>query len=385
VTTSAPLLLRRLGPRQLLALDAVHAVGVALLCWYAAIEVPIAPATGWHEPMWASVLAGVALGAPTAIRRCWPLFAAGVALTVSALCLATGVIPDYAGTAPIVAIGVVLYSVGTAVPGRRSVATVVICIAVTGVMMAYATDSPFGPGANEGAFAALVLGACWALGRTMRMRRAYATHEAEQATARAVEAERGRITREMHDIVAHSLSLIAVKATIADHVADDRPQETREALRVIATLSRSALNDLRRTLGAMRSEAELAPAPGAAELPDLVATATSAGIAVQLDVRDAADLPDVVALTVYRIVQEALTNVIKHANATQCHVEVVGGPGEVRIAVVDNGTATDDVPAPGGQGLIGIHERVILYDGDFHAGPHDTGGWAVRATLRYAS
>jgi signal transduction histidine kinase len=384
VSTSAPLLLRRLGPRQLLALDAVYAVAVGLLNGYAAIAVPLAPATGWHEPMGMSVAAGFALGAPTMVRRRWPLLATAAVLTAAALCLATGLIPDYAGPAPITAIGVVLYSVGTSVPGGRSVAAVVVCLAVTIAVLAYATDSPFGPGASEAAFTALILGACWGVGRTMRMRRAYTAREAEQSTARAVGEERLRITREMHDIVAHSLSLIAVKATIADHVADDRPQESRETLRAIATISRSALNDLRRTIGAVRSEAELAPAPGLAELPGLVAAATSAGIAVRLDVRAAADLPEVVALTVYRIVQEALTNVVKHANATRCHVEVAGGPGEVRIAVVDNGTPADDPPAPGGQGLIGIQERVALYDGDFHAGPHDTGGWAVRATLRYA-
>jgi signal transduction histidine kinase len=179
------------------------------------------------------------------------------------------------------------------------------------------------------------------------------------------------------------MSLIAVKATIANHIADQRPQEVRDALRVIEAASRSALADMRRTLGALRTEAEFAPAPGVADLPALVAAATSAGLTVDLTVTGDADLPDGAGLAVFRIVQEALTNVVKHAGAAHCRVVVAGEPGAVRIEVTDDGRG--GVPGPGGQGLIGMRERVALYGGRFDAGPGTHGGFTVRARLDVGS
>jgi signal transduction histidine kinase len=196
-----------------------------------------------------------------------------------------------------------------------------------------------------------------------------------------VDEERLRFAREMHDIVAHSMSLIAVKATIANHVADERPQEMRDALRVIEDTSRAALTELRRTLGALRTDTDVAPVSGMHDLPGLVHTAGSTGLRVELAVTGAAEVPDGAGLAVYRIVQEAITNVVKHAGATSCRVVVVGEPGQVTVEVTDDGSARPDQGATGGQGLIGMRERVALHGGRLEAGPSAGGGWAVRARL----
>ncbi|MBY8871765.1 sensor histidine kinase [Micromonospora sp. PLK6-60] len=376
------MLLRHLTPGQSLVVDGLFAVAVAVLGWYAAVEVPQPPATGPHEPAWVSVAVGVALGAPVAIRRLWPVPAAVAAFAVAALALATDLVPDYASAGPLVAVGTVLYTVGGRLPARRSLPVLAGGLLVIAVALAVSVNSPFGPGGLEVAFAALVLGASWAVGWTVRERRAYAARTVEQAAERAVREERLRIAREMHDVVAHSMGLIAVKAMVADHVAEERPQEVREALRVIEATSRGALADLRRVLASLRLEAPLAPTPGLADLPALVERTRSAGVPVELDVRGDGTVPEGVGLSAYRIVQEALTNVLRHAGSARCRVEVRAAPGELCLTVTDDGRPKAGVPA-GGQGLVGMRERVALYRGEFAAGPGPDGGFQVRARLPY--
>jgi signal transduction histidine kinase len=185
----------------------------------------------------------------------------------------------------------------------------------------------------------------------------------------------------LHDIVAHSMSLIAVKATVADHVADDHPQEMRAALQVIASTSRGALTELRHALGALRTESTLLPAPRIADLDELVAAARSTGLIVSFEVSGPSETQDGVASAVFRIVQEALTNVIKHAGASRCRVSVDVGPDTVRVEITDDGSGRQPGPSRG-QGLIGMRERAALFGGDLSAGPAPTGGWAVTTILR---
>jgi signal transduction histidine kinase len=386
VTTAAtPLLLRRLTRGQLLVFDGMLAAAVALLGWYAAAETPLPSHRGWHEPVWVTTVTGLLLAAPVAVRRRWPTAAAWAALAIAALSVACGVIPDYAGLAPTAALCLVLYTVGADVPRGRSVRLVLVGVVGIAAVFILAAGQPF-----EVALVAWVLGACWTVGRTIRERRAIARRSAEQATELAVGQERLRIARELHDVVAHSMSMIAVKATIADHVADAHPQEMREALRVIATTSRDALGELRRALGVLRTEGTLLPTPGLAGLAGLAAAARSAGVVVDLEMRGAGALPEGVALAVFRLVQEALTNGVKHAHATKCRVAVDIGAGEGFVKVADNGTAAaavaakrDDSAQPG-QGLIGMRERVAVFGGELVAGPADAGGWVVATTLRWA-
>jgi signal transduction histidine kinase len=380
MTTAVPsMLLRGLSRSQLLTFDAVLAVALALLGWLAAVETPRVSHLSWHEPAWVSVAAGVLLAVPVAVRRVWPEAAAWSALALSALTVGSGVIPDYAGVAPTIVLGLVLYSVGTEVGRRRSVQVAIVGVVVLGVAFGWSARQPF-----EVGLVLWVLGACWAIGRTIRERRAHAARSAAQATELALGEERLRIARDLHDIVAHNMSLIAVRANVADHIADVQPQEMRESLRLIAATSRETLIELRRALGVLRAEAVVLPTPGLADLGALATSARSAGLDVDLEVHGDQAVPEGVGVAVFRVVQEALTNVLKHARASACRVDVAIEPGELRLEVTDNGSRG---PGDGavGHGLIGMRERAALFDGDFAAGPGPKGGWMVRTTLRYAS
>jgi signal transduction histidine kinase len=209
-----------------------------------------------------------------------------------------------------------------------------------------------------------------------------AAAERENHAREAVSAERLRIAREMHDVVAHSMSLIAVKAAVGNHVALEQPAEAREALRVIEDTSRETLAELRRMLGVLRDGTgvpALAPAPTLDDLRTLAERAEQAGPSVDLAVEGLDELPGGVGQSVYRIVQEALTNVVKHAGATTCRIRVTGGEGEVSIEVRDDGRGGSATP---GHGLIGMRERVAVYGGDFSAEPAEA-GFRVFARLPY--
>jgi signal transduction histidine kinase len=225
----------------------------------------------------------------------------------------------------------------------------------------------------------------WTLGRSARARRQYADQLAEHRAQKAVSEERLRIAREMHDVVAHSMSVIVMKAAVANHVYDTRPEESRQALGVIESVSRAALADIQRVLGSLRSagEAQLAPSPGLDELPTLVENARLADVQVELDHETIPALPAAVQLSAYRIVQEALTNVIKHASApARCTVRITAERGELHLAVTDDGIPRRPIGEPG-HGLIGMRERAALHHGTLVAGRQPGGGFAVHARLPY--
>ncbi|MGK5678577.1 sensor histidine kinase [Actinoplanes sp. URMC 104] len=388
MTAATPsFLIRRLSRGQLLAVDGLLAAATVLLCGYAASEPPAGSQPGWLEPGWASFLIGLVLGLPVAVRRVWPIAAVAAVLAATAFTVGTGAVPYYAGSAPIVSLGLALYTVGLQIGRRRSLPVIVMTAVVVAAVFGATSHDVLGTG-----LVTWVAGACWATGRVVRERRAHAASRVEQATVLAVEQERLRIARELHDIVAHSMSMIAVKATIADHVGDEHPEEMREALRVIASTSRETLGEIRRALGVIRAEAAMRPVPRLSDLGGLVEGARSTGLTVELDTRaeDAAsldDLPGDVALSVYRLVQEALTNVVRHARATRCRVEIVVRSGEVSVRVTDNGSQhpVKEGSAQGqGQGLIGMRERAAQFGGRLSAGPGPDGGWAVTTTMRYA-
>ena len=222
-------------------------------------------------------------------------------------------------------------------------------------------------------------------------RRAHASHlravaaevaAAEQAMAAVVE-ERTRIARELHDIVAHAVSMIVVQAGAAEQVVDDDTDYVRRALGAIRTTGTGALAEMRRVVAMLRDGDEpgsLAPQPGLAAVPALVGDARSAGLEASLDVvGEARDLPAGVDLAAYRIVQEALTNVRRHAAATSVRVALEYGDSDVRIEVVDDGVG--DAGDRGGHGLVGMRERATLYGGTVEAGTVNGRGFAVRAVL----
>ncbi|WP_328503501.1 sensor histidine kinase [Streptomyces sp. NBC_00457] len=219
-----------------------------------------------------------------------------------------------------------------------------------------------------------------------RAERAERTRE-EEARRRVAE-ERLRIARDLHDVVAHHIALVNVQAGVAAHVMDRRPDQAKEALAHVREASRSALNELRATVGLLRQsddpEAPTEPAPGLVRLDELVGTFRSAGLHVEVARADHGTvLPAAVDLAAYRVIQEALTNVQKHAGTeAKAEVSVVRVGENIEITVLDNGAGEDDAPeAGGGHGLIGMRERVSALSGTLTTGPRYGGGFRVHAIL----
>ncbi|GAA4800248.1 sensor histidine kinase [Streptomyces ziwulingensis] len=390
-----PVFPRRASRSQLVLLDALAAVGyLAVLGIGRVARTPAAVPEAVVLPPWGTLLLVAVTGLPLAVRRLAPVPVLAVVLTGTVTSVLLDQVRD-----PFVAVALALYTVAVTGPERRwtpwCAAGVLGLSALVGTEL---SSAPYwwldGPGLVLFGWAAV--GGAWAVGRGVRERRAAAALHAEHLARHAVDEERLHIARELHDVVAHSMGVIAVRAAVANHVAETRPQEAREALRVIEGTSRAALTEMRRMLGVLRADTDapgpLLPPPGLTRLPELAQAARTAGVDVDLEVRDAGDLPEGVELSVYRIVQEALTNVIKHAGPARCTVRVTtDGRGtcrrEVRMEVTDDGAGS---PPPGGapgrdggHGLIGMRERAALYGGTLTAGPGPSGGYRVRACLPY--
>ncbi len=218
-------------------------------------------------------------------------------------------------------------------------------------------------------------------------RAAQAEREREESARRAVFEERVRIARELHDVVAHHVSTMGVQAGAARVVVDRDPARAKEALSAIELSSRQAVAELHRLLGFLRQAGDRddrAPQPGLSQLPRLAASMGDSDLAVAVSVEgEARPLPPTVDVSAYRIVQEALTNTLKHSAASRADVHLRYWPDELEVEVVDDGrpggAAAD---GPGGLGLIGMRERVALHGGQLSAGPAATGGFAVKARLR---
>jgi signal transduction histidine kinase len=248
-----------------------------------------------------------------------------------------------------------------------------------------------------------IIAVAWVLGHFVGDRQVYAaqleerTAELERAreelARRAVAEERLRLARELHDVVAHAMSVIAVQSGVGAHVADSRPEEVGKALAAIEATSRAALTELRRLLGVLRQDsdpqASLTPVPGLANLDSLLAEVGKAGLAVRLRVEGTPlQLPAGVDLSAYRIVQEALTNVVKHAGPAHAQVTIGYRDQEVTVEVTDDGRGAvppaSDGRAGTGHGLIGMRERVAAFNGDLEVGPRPGGGFRVAARLPLA-
>ncbi|WP_204017504.1 sensor histidine kinase [Sphaerimonospora thailandensis] len=379
-----PLFPRRLRRGELIALDAAAGAGYAFVLFLGsfAYASPI--------PLWARCLVAAVIGLPVGVRRLWPgpVFCVTLAGSVAGLLL--GVVRE-----PFAAAAYALYLVAVTTRRRRweptlAIAAFTILLALLAVTAGPAPNLETGALWGWGALGCVVMGGAWTIGRAVRERRGYAARAAEQLAGRAVAEERLRIARELHDVVSHTLSVIGVKAAIANHVADERPAEVRDALRVIEVTSREALAEMRHMLGVLRSgetPADLGPLPGLAALPELAGRAAMAGVRVALEVRVPGRLPEGVELSAYRIVQEAVTNVVKHAAPARCRVAIEEAAGELRIEVTDDGPGERVLPSgPGralrqGHGIIGMRERALMYGGAFEAGPRPGGGFGVLARL----
>lgn len=324
---------------------------------------------------WDAAAVAAVVWLPVAVRRRWPVPVLYTVLAGAVCAMAfTGWEESW------IPIGVALYTVAAQEPQRRS-ATALGCSlgAVAAAMILLPRPVPAPEVASGVAFASLLMTLPWLVGTALREQRSHAEFSARQAVAD----ERLRIARELHDVVAHHLTVITVRAEIARAVTSASPQEAERTLALVGAAGRTALTEMRRMLGVLRTPwdgAELGTSPG---LADLAALAGDAGPRVELSVDPDPPLPPGVELTVYRIVQEALTNVVKHAGSADCRVTLSrSGPEAIEIEIVN-----DAPPRPpgrrtgGGHGLIGMRERAAMCGGVFSAGPLRSGGFRVHARL----
>ncbi|WP_280670177.1 MULTISPECIES: sensor histidine kinase [unclassified Kitasatospora] len=370
---------------------------VALLVLAAAVAGSGDQVAGWLPPF-AVLPLGAAQAALLLSRRRAPLAGLAGTTAVAAFMVAVGYPAGSSGAAVLAAAYAVAVHAdppwtGNGAWGRGPVAVLAAAAALTAAM-----GLPGSRTRDAGAWPQLTLGlavaVAWLSGHAVRTRRAHIRdledraarleREEGERAVRAVAEERLRIARELHDIVGHSLSLISIQSEAAARSLRADPGAVPDFLTTISATSRQALAQLRHALALLRpdEEDELSPQPGLADLPDLVARLTAAGLPVRLDARPPA-LPAAVGLTVYRIAQEALTNVLKHAgpHVTSVTVTVVLDPadGPLHVSVRDDGTG-DGLRAPA-HGLLGMRERVALYGGTLHAGPVPGGGFQVHATI----
>jgi signal transduction histidine kinase len=340
-------------------------------------------------PPWLRALLPLVTGAPLALRRrapllMWTAIWAGITLQYR---ITGHPLQDLEFMVVLVTAS---YSLGAHAPLRRAAAglaiSVVMIVASGGALLAF-FQLPGGVGLGLSLTATL---AFWLAGVLVRARRQSASLaernvELQRQAARAAAAERIRIARELHDIVAHHLSVIVLQAAGAR--ASGKSAEA--ALEKIENSGRQALAETRRLLGVLRDTGEqsgLAPQPGIGELDALAGTVRAAGLPVNLVISgDHAALPATVDVSVYRIVQEALTNVLKHAGPACAEVTIGCAQDAVTIEITDDGTIEPGNHAPGGgHGLAGMRERAAMFGGELCAGPRPGGGFAVHARLPLA-
>ena len=466
-------LTKRLGPKHWAALD-YAAGGFTTLILLLEVRRSLAradfPPDFQVTRLWPMSLAGpvavllvLAAGFAVALRRRKPVFMLGVLLAGSFL-ISTLTVPDASALTYFLPVAYVLYLVAATYETKRDAVRVLVSVYLTLVGVAIVLF--FGSGRQYNGSSLIPVVLCviiaWTSGYSVRQRRRYAVRLQDEAASKAVAQERLRIARELHDVVAHSMSVIAVQAGYGQYVIDSQPGDARAALGAIQTTSREALDEMRRMLGALRQAddadargdgsgtgtstgpgpaggglparpAPLFPAPGLAELDRLVARTAGAGVRVDVTrFGRPRDLPSSIDLSAYRIVQEALTNVVKHARTSSCRVLLGYRDDELTIEVTDNGAGLagagvadggvadagaglagsglagsgaawhrlgvpsgtavlaregtslvlDSAPAlPGaGHGIIGMRERVSLLGGEFSAGPLP--GYGFRVTAR---
>lgn len=329
-------------------------------------------------PTWVLVLLVVLHTAPLVWRRRFPLCSA--ACVIGSAFLAEAVL------APLASVSIALYS-ATAY-GRRPWQIPAICAFYLAPIGYEAANLPEGTTFPEARAELLALALAWALPivvglivNTVRWRRRRRVLTAEQDARKAVSEERLRIARELHDVVAHHVSLMGVQAGAARIVLGGRNERASAVLSAIEDSSRHAVTELHHLLGVLRSDGEPenpTPQPGIDELPALVETAGRSSLAVEGEPRP---LPRTVDVSAYRVVQEALTNSRKHAGSATTHVKLHYRLDALEIEIVDNGTGTKLKPSIGGHGLIGMRERVVQNGGELHAGPRPTGGFGVHAVF----
>jgi signal transduction histidine kinase len=357
--------------------DIALALALGVVCLQSAVD---------KDPAWAAVALVELSVLPLALRRSCPL-------TVLATTLAAAIAGDllFSGfllPGPLIA----LYTVAAHRERRLAIG------AAAATAVALVVPAVAGRGVASAGFAVAMyagFAVAWLLGDNLRTRRAYlaevearaerAEREREERARRAVAAERARIARELHDVISHNVSVMVVQAAAARDVHAQRPERAPEALASIESIGREALVELRRLLGVVSAEeaddrAGFAPQPGLARLRDLLEQVEAGGLRVELNVEgQPRDLPAGVDLSAFRIVQEALTNTLKHAGASRAEVSLRYAEAGLEVEVVDDGVAREATGR--GRGILGMRERATLVGGELSAGPRAAGGFRVRARM----
>jgi signal transduction histidine kinase len=344
----------------------------------------------------------ILVAGPLIFRRRWPI---GTFVFAAAF----GVIAFFAGplgfSEAVPAYLFLLYTVAAYRARRYSIPAMVV-VFVGGMIQIGLRNAGGGPEFNwrnflvGGILIGGLTGLFWVIGDSMKYRREYYVkledraerleRERDAQAQIAAAAERARIARELHDVVAHNVSVMVVQADGASYALDDDPESARKALLAIAQTGRTALTEMRRMLGVLRSADDVgvyAPQPGIEQLGDLLEQVRAAGLAVTLTVEGVPrEMPTGLALAVYRIVQESLTNTRKHGGPNaKATVALVYTEDSLVLRITDNGRG-ELAPGDGaGHGMVGMRERVNVFDGTLEAGPRPGGGYAVEAMLPFAA
>lgn len=335
-----------------------------------------------------------ALWLPLTVRRRWPV----ACLAVIASAFAIRELAAYPTTFASVGLYIALYGAGAHGPWSADLRRLAPAAAAVTTLFALFALGLHGRGSPQGfadfVLIYLVLVACWGVGRAVRSWRAAEEERRRAGVEIAMARERARIARELHDVVTHHVTAMVVQADAAGFVLADAPDRVAAGLEAIGDSGRRALTDLQHLLGVLNAsaadgEGDRTPVPGT--LADLVEHTRAAGQPVRLTERgEERTLPSAVGLAAYRVVQEALTNALKHAPGHPTHVQVRYGEREIEVEITTDPASADPprVPAPrrppvrgGGHGLVGLRERVSVCGGELRAGPEPDGGFAVRARI----
>jgi len=335
-----------------------------------------------HHRQGAALIAP-AMMAPIAVRRRYPTLVGTAVPVLGAIQIGLwgGAAPQFVGQP--IATFCALYALAVWTPPRRFV----IGLTVVVVSFLAASLGPKGNPQSSVLFTLVTVVVMLLVRRVVgdRERRArIAERERDVAAREAVVEERARIARELHDVIAHHVSMIVVQAGAERRVLGDTNDSTREVLETVEQTGRSALTEMRRLLGMLRSDASepLTPQPGLDDVPTLVEQLREAGLPVELHVAgERRELPVGIELSAYRIVQEALTNALKHAGEARATVRVRYGADSLELEIADDGSGGSTRVPGGGHGLVGMRERVALYGGRFDASGDPGGGFAVRVVL----
>jgi signal transduction histidine kinase len=332
------------------------------------------------HPRGAAAACELVLGIALAWRRRFALatmLVVGIASTVEAL---AGV-PLQEPLVPLVASVIAIYSLVSTASAERAFAGAVI--GLTAIAIQTASQHK---GVGNFLFGLVFLLAAWVGGRTVHARTSTAEqleHEQEAREAAAAAEERRRIARELHDIVSHNLAMLVVQAGAAEQLLERDPQRAREALRAIRATGHEAIGEMGTLLSLVRGPTSdlRDPQPSLADLERLIEKTSEAGLAVELEIEgQRVLLATAVELSAYRIVQEGLTNALKHAGGAKTRVVIRFRPEELELEVSDDGSRANGVSGSG-RGLAGMRERVEVFGGHLTAGPRPDGGWTLRATL----